>query len=138
MRVLEDYTAEWIYLDINLIVAVLLLTGQITVNGVFIQATGGFSIPLTGPIIGDRRIVGKSNSKILTFVVDSIDIVLALLLIFGQISVRGTLISSGHFTITVSGPIFGIPRTEVSEKLTKEFFDHFKVFLTSDGINNYR
>ncbi|MBW8350316.1 hypothetical protein K0H71_12790 [Bacillus sp. IITD106] len=128
---MDNHTAEWIYLDINLITAVLLITGQLTMDGIFILPTGGFSIPLQGPITGGRRLVGKSNSKVLTFVVDSIDFILALLLIFGQISVRGTLISSGYFSIVVSGPIFGAPKTEVSEKAKEEFFEHLEVFLKS-------
>ncbi|MBS4218183.1 hypothetical protein KHA96_07650 [Bacillus sp. FJAT-49711] len=49
---MEKDTAEWIYLDINLIAAVLLITGQLTMNGIFILPTGGFSIPLQGPITG--------------------------------------------------------------------------------------
>ncbi|MCR2822644.1 hypothetical protein [Lederbergia panacisoli] len=138
MKNLEKDMAEWIYLDINLIAAVLLITGQLTMDGMFIQATGGFSIPLQGPITGGRRVVGKSNSKILTFVVDSIDFILALLLIFGQISVRSTLISSGYFSIIVSGPIFGIPKTKVSEQATKEFFDHLAIFLKANGLDHHR
>ncbi len=129
MRVLDKNTAEWIYLDINLIAAVLLITGQLTMNGIFIQPTGGFSIPLQGPITGGRRLVGKSKSKVSTFIVDSIDFILAILLIFGQISVRGTLISSGYFSIIVSGPIFGASKTEVSEEAKKEFFEHLGVFF---------
>ncbi|OAK75496.1 hypothetical protein ABB05_01970 [Lederbergia galactosidilytica] len=132
MRVLDNHTGEWIYLDINLIAAVLLITGQLTMNGIFIQPTGGFSIPLQGPITGGRRLVGKSNSKVSTFIVDSIDFIIALLLIFGQISVRGTLISSGYFSIIVSGPIFGAPKTEVSEEAKKEFFEHLGVFFKGE------
>lgn len=119
---MENNTAEWIYLDINLITAFLLISGQITMNGMFIQPAGGFSIPLQGPITGGRRLAGKS--KIATIVIDSIDLILALLLIFGQISVRGTLIGSGFFSIVVSGPIFGVPKTEVAPETKKQFFDH--------------
>ncbi|WP_240702683.1 hypothetical protein [Priestia megaterium] len=38
------------------------------------------------------------------------DVVTAILLLTGHVS--GAFISSGRFTINVSGPIFGVPKTE--------------------------
>ncbi|MBS4218182.1 hypothetical protein KHA96_07645 [Bacillus sp. FJAT-49711] len=70
--------------------------------------------------------------------VDSIDFIIALLLIFGQISVRGTLISSGYFSIIVSEPIFGAPKTEVLEEAKKEFFEHLSLFLKANGLDYHR
>lgn len=96
-------------------------------NGMFVQPGGGFSIPRQGPMTGGRRITGKT--KVFTFVIDSIDLILALLLIFGQISVRRTLIGSVFFSIVVSGPIFGVPKTEATTETKKQFFDHLEDFL---------
>ncbi|MCJ7986054.1 hypothetical protein MUB16_22125 [Priestia sp. OVL9] len=48
----------------------------------------------------------------INIIIDMIDVFLAALLLNNQINVSGAFISSGRFTINVSGPIFGVPKTE--------------------------
>jgi len=94
---------------LGLITAILLLTGQITIFGIFVRP-GRFSLSLGGPITGGSRLEGIDNQGIGKLVINFIDIILATLLILDEINVTGTFISSGEFTINVSGPIFGYPR----------------------------
>lgn len=94
---------------LGLITAILLLTGQITIIGIFVRP-GRFSLSLGGPITGGSRLEGIDNQGMGNFVINFIDIILAILLIIDEINVTGSFISSGDFTINVSGPIFGYPR----------------------------
>ncbi len=94
---------------LGLITAILLLTGQITIIGIFVRP-GRFSLSLGGPITGGSRLEGIDNQGIGNVVINFIDIILAILLIIDEINVTGSFISSGDFTINVSGPIFGYPR----------------------------
>lgn len=94
---------------IDTVAAVLLLTGQITIVGVFIRP-GRFSISIGGPIFGGRRLEGKNHSRAGGIVIDMIDIFLAILLLNDEINVEGIFITSMDFTLNVSGPIFGFPK----------------------------
>lgn len=108
--------------------AVLLLTGQITVGGVFL-ASGAIWFSLSGPILGSVRTEGKSpNSNV---IVDGIDIITAFLLILGQITNTGPWISSSHFNLVVSGPAFGnnnVPVPIGSSKISDETQVFFRDF----------
>ncbi|MED2970708.1 MULTISPECIES: hypothetical protein [unclassified Fictibacillus] len=94
---------------LNLATAALLLTGQITIIGVFVTP-GGFRPSLAGPLTGDTRLEGINGNQAATTLIDVIDIGLAILLIADQIRVTGSFIGSARFTINVSGPIFGVPK----------------------------
>lgn len=94
--------------SLDLITATLLLTGQITIFGVFVRP-GRFSLSLGGPLFGSARLEGKNQALLGDIIINFIDVILAILLIIGKIHVTGTFVSSGEFTINVSGPIFGYP-----------------------------
>lgn len=97
--------------NLDVVTAILLLTGQITIIGVFVTP-GAFRISVGGPITGTSRIEGKDGDAGINIIIDVIDVILAALLLNNQINVSGAFISSGRFTINVSGPIFGVPKTE--------------------------
>jgi hypothetical protein len=97
--------------DLDVVTAILLLTGQITIIGVFVTP-GAFRISVGGPITGTSRIEGKDGNAGINIIIDMIDVFLAALLLNNQINVSGAFVSSGRFTINVSGPIFGVPKTE--------------------------
>jgi hypothetical protein len=97
--------------DLDVVTAILLLTGQITIIGVFVTP-GAFRVSVGGPITGTSRIEGKDGNVGINIIIDMIDVFLAALLLNNQINVSGAFISSGRFTINVSGPIFGVPKTE--------------------------
>ncbi|WAH36956.1 hypothetical protein [Alicyclobacillus dauci] len=63
--------------------AILLLTGQLTVSGVFL-ASGAMWFSLTGPILAYISSEGKTPHA--NALLDGIDIITALLLILGQIT----------------------------------------------------
>ncbi|PFL01895.1 hypothetical protein COJ01_07980 [Priestia megaterium] len=97
--------------DLDVVTAILLLTGQITIIGVFVTP-GAFRVSVGGPITGTSRIEGRDGNAGINIIIDMIDVFLAALLLNNQINVSGAFISSGRFTINVSGPIFGVPKTE--------------------------
>ncbi|NGY86518.1 hypothetical protein F6Y05_16380 [Bacillus megaterium] len=97
--------------NLDVVTAILLLTGQITIIGVFVTP-GAFRISVGGPITGTSRIEGKDGDAGINIIIDMIDVILAALSLNNQINVSGAFISSGRFTINVSGPIFGVPKTE--------------------------
>lgn len=113
---------------IDIWLAILLLTGQLTVGGVFL-ASGAFWFALQGPIFGNVRSEGKTRSS--NLVLNGIDVITALLLILGQLTNTGPWITSGLFNPVVSGPAFGnsaVPVPITSSKTgmkAKEFFDDF-------------
>ncbi|WP_391540476.1 hypothetical protein [Priestia megaterium] len=97
--------------NLDVVTAILLLTGQITIIGVFVTP-GAFRVSVGGPITGTSRIEGKDGDAGINIIIDMIDVILAALLLNNQINVSGAFISSGRFTINVSGPILGVPKTE--------------------------
>lgn len=103
--------------------AILLLTGQITVGGVFFSP-GAFSLSLSGPFTGFGA-VGADEAA--SFVLDGIDVITAFLLIIGQIQVMGAYITAGRFTIVVSGPPFGAGRIEGYTPRAMDFFSDFRL-----------
>jgi hypothetical protein len=112
--------------SIDIVAAILLLTGQITVTGAFVSPNG-FWLSMTGPVFGGVRLTGKN--VVSDAVLDAVDIVTALLLILGLITVSGPWISSSSFNLTVSGPIFGVTSVplpiDISESV-REFSRQFR------------
>lgn len=119
--------------------AILLLTGQLTVGGVFFSS-GAIWFSLIGPIFGNVRIEGTSSES--DAAVNAVDIITALLLILGQITNTGPWITSGRFNLTVSGPAFGnsnVPVPYNPFKLSKKargFFDDFYKEVVNRELNN--
>ncbi|WP_228307217.1 hypothetical protein [Priestia sp. J2] len=114
--------------NLDVVTAILLLTGQITIIGVFVTP-GAFRVSVGGPITGTSRIEGKDGDAGINIIIDMIDVILAALLLNNQINVSGAFISSGRFTINVSGPILGVPKTEpaLSELNQSSQFFHLTV-----------
>jgi hypothetical protein len=108
------------FLDVATVL--LLLTGQITIGGVFI-APGGFALSLSGPITGSGAVGKTAQAKL---VLDGLDILTALLLVIDEINVIGTYITAGRFTIVVGGPPFGLDKTEAYAPTALEFFDDYR------------
>lgn len=105
---------------IDIWIAILLLTGQLTIGGVFV-AYGSIWFSLTGTIFGSVRTEGETPNA--NVVVDAIDIITALLLILGLITNTGPWISSGRFNMVVTGPVFGYDEVPVpinSSKISKK------------------
>ncbi|EKN64564.1 hypothetical protein P9E76_06885 [Schinkia azotoformans] len=111
--------------EIAIVTAVLLLTGQITIIGVFVTP-GGFRASLGGPLTGASRIESKTGSQTVNLIIDIIDIVLALLLIGDELRVTGSFIAPGSFTINVGGPIFGVPMPEPNLPTMKNEYRFFQ------------
>ncbi len=109
---------------IDTVAAFLLLTGQVTISGVFVRP-GRFSVSIGGPIFGGRRLEGKNHSRAGSLVIDIIDILLAIFLLNDEINVEGTFISSGTFTMNISGPIFGFPKVIPALPNLKNDFQFF-------------
>jgi hypothetical protein len=107
--------------------AILLLTGQITIGGVFL-APSNFALSLSGLFTGSGA-VGKSERD--NVVLDGLDIITALLLIVDQLQVIGTYITAGRFTIVVGGPIFGSAKVEGYTPTARQFFRDFGSILVS-------
>jgi hypothetical protein len=121
----EKQTIGTIQREIDIITAILLLTGQITIIGVFVTS-GGFRISVGGPLTGSSRLEGKSGNQTINTIIDGIDIITAILLLSGEIGVTGTFVSAGRFTINVSGPIFGVPKSEPSLLGLEKDFNIFR------------
>ena len=91
--------------SIDIITAILLLTGQITTTGIFFVPEG-FYLGSTGPILGGVRSTGQSGSA--SVILDVVDVLAAVLLIMNVIRVTGPYITSNRFFLVFSGPLFGI------------------------------
>lgn len=126
----EEHIIATLQRDINLAIAFLLITGQLTIRGVFVTS-GGFSITLTGPIVGGHRTEGKPGFPIANTIIDIIDIVIFLLLIIGKISIIGVLVGPGRLTFTVSGPIFGEPFPEPSLPIVRESLQYYRQMIST-------
>ncbi|SFU86677.1 hypothetical protein SAMN05421543_1112 [Alicyclobacillus macrosporangiidus] len=110
-RMREKALVSGILRAIDIWIAILLLTGQLTCGGVFL-ASGAIWLSLAGPITGSTRMEGQGDGA--GFVLDAIDVIIALLLITGQITNTGPWISSGKFNFVVTGPVFGNPNIPVA------------------------
>ncbi|WP_394231984.1 hypothetical protein [Niallia oryzisoli] len=109
----EEHIIASLQRDINLTLAFLLLSGQLTIRGVFVNS-GRFSISLSGPIIGGARTIGKFGDDVTNTIIDIIDAILSILLIMDEIRLVGVLVGPGRVSLTVSGPMFGDPLNEPS------------------------
>lgn len=114
---------QTIYRGIDILTAVLILTGQITNRGVFISGEQ-FSLPFAGPITGRTRKVSTIPQG--NLILDTIAIIAAFLLILGEVNVIGILFASGGFTLVVSGPPFGAPKTEAYVPEAISFFSEYR------------
>lgn len=121
--------------DISVVTAALLLTGQITIKGVFLTP-GGFRLSLAGPLTGSPRLEGKNGNKSITFLIDILDILIAILLIKHYLVVEGTFIGSSEFTLIVSGPIFGMPFPEPSLPDLKRDYNFYKKIVSNQFFVN--
>lgn len=90
-------------------VAVLLLTGQITTSGVFIMPDA-ISVSCSGPIFGGNRLQGRN--KVSQIALDGIDVLLALLLILGEVTIIGPWVGYQVLSIVVGGPPFHFKRRD--------------------------
>lgn len=90
---------------VDVTTAALLLTRQITTNGIFL-VPGGFYLAATGPVLGGVRSIGVDLPY--TAVLRAVDGLLAILLILQVIRVTGPYITTQRFFVVFSGPIFGI------------------------------
>lgn len=120
-----------VYQAIDFSAAILILTGQITSTGVFVSPSG-FWLSLTGPILGGTRLQGSNFAS--TAVLDAVDVVAALLLIMGQLTVTGPWITSGSFNLVITGPAFGVLRVPVpvtESKPPSEFCEQFRQIVVT-------
>ncbi|TCP59617.1 hypothetical protein EV586_101846 [Tumebacillus sp. BK434] len=96
---------------IDLSVAALLLSGQITIRSVIVSPSEEIRLNVTGPIFGGGRTVAKGNRGDVDLIIDAANIVAAYLLILNQINVSGVFLQSQRFTMTLGGPVLGSPKT---------------------------
>ncbi|MEH7383696.1 hypothetical protein V7138_24785 [Bacillus sp. JJ1533] len=115
--------------DLNIVTAGLLLTGQITIIGVFITPPE-FSLSLSGPIFGRARLEGKNGNEISTAIVDVIDVIIAILLLVDAIRVIGSVFGPSRFSINVSGPIFGAPLYEPTLPILKQNYRFYRKIVS--------
>ncbi|MGE8203716.1 hypothetical protein ACQKP0_04065 [Heyndrickxia sp. NPDC080065] len=120
--------------DISLVTAVLLLTGQITIRGVFVTSKA-FRLSLGGPLTGTPRTEGVDGNKIATAFIDVFDIIIAILLIKGLIAIEGTFVGASEFTLLVSGPIFGMQIPEPSLPHLRKDYSLYKKVTRQFHIN---
>jgi hypothetical protein len=115
--------------DLNLSIAFLLLSGQVTIRGVFVTP-GGFTIALSGPIIGGSRTEGRNGNTSINTIIDLIDVIISILLIIDEIRLIGVLVGPGRLSLTVSGPIFGEPLNEPSLPVARETYQFFRKMVS--------
>jgi len=89
---------------IEVFIAILLLTGQISTTGVFIVPEG-LALSASGGIFGFPGLRGRSPE--LSTDLDFLSVISALLLIYGQVRVLGPYVSGSGLFIVYSGEIFG-------------------------------
>ena len=115
--------------DLNLSIAFLLLSGQVTIRGVIVTP-GGFTITLSGPIIGGSRTEGRNGNIATNTIIDLIDVIISILLIIDEIRLIGVLVGPGRLSLTVSGPIFGEPLNEPSLPIARESYQFFRKMVS--------
>ena len=115
-----------IYQTIDITTAVLLLTGQITIRSIIFTTGGEARITVAGPIFGIERTEARPEVPGAAAVIDGLDVILALLIILGEMQVSGLFISQQRFALQISGPPLGSPRYEAYVPQTREFFDAYR------------
>lgn len=113
--------------SLDILTAVLLLTGQLKITSVFLSSQS-FGLSLSGPITGYAA-EGKIPSADLAL--DALDVITALLLITDQINVVGPFIGARTISIVVSGPPFGYAKLTGYLPQTQEFFTDYRARLMS-------
>ena len=127
----EDYQViATLRRDLNLATAFLLLSGQITIRGVFVTS-GALSFSISGPIFGNTRLEGKSGNNLTNIVIDIIDVIIAILLIMDEIRLMGVFVTPNKFSVTVSGPLLGEPLTEPSLPILRENYRFFHQIVSN-------
>lgn len=124
-----DFIPQGVLRGLDVIVAILLLTGQISIGGVFF-AGNGFALSLSGALTGAEVLTTDLQAS---WVLEGLDVIAAFLLILDEVHVVGTYVTASRFTIVISGPPFGVPLTEGYLPRTKEFFRDFRDFV----LNKY-
>ncbi|MFA9556948.1 hypothetical protein ACERII_06580 [Evansella sp. AB-rgal1] len=108
-RTLE--TISRIHRNLAIITAILLLTGQISIMGVFVTPRG-FRVTMAGPITGLSRIESKTGNIFVNVGISVINILIAKMLLMEQFSITGSALTPQGFTINAGGPILGVPRVK--------------------------
>ncbi len=126
----DEYVIASLQREINLAIAFLLLSGQLTIKGAFVTS-GGFSISLSGPIIGGRRIEGKPGYPVANTIIDIIDVIISILLIIDEIRLISVLVGPGRISLIVSGPIFGDPLNEPSLPIVRESLHYYRQMIST-------
>jgi len=108
--------------DLNLLAAFLILSGQVTIIGVFVNP-GEFSVSFGGPITGGFRLESKFGDTVSNIIIDVIDVIIAVLLIIDELRLSGTFITQSRFSIVFTGPIFGHPVIEPTVPILKHNYD---------------
>lgn len=111
-----------VYLGIDLLTTLLLLTGQIGIGAVFITHDS-FGLSLSGPFTGSGS---KPRTPQAELVLDELNVITALLILLDQIHVIGSFLTVGRYTLVVSGPPFGQPKNEAYLPKTRKFFADFR------------
>ncbi|WP_338472119.1 hypothetical protein R4Z10_05060 [Niallia sp. XMNu-256] len=126
----DDLVIASIQRDLNLTIAFLILSGQLTIRGVIVTS-GGFTISLSGPIIGGARTEAKSGEVAINTLIDTIDVITSILLILDEIRLIGVLVGPGRLSLTVSGPIFGEPLNKPSLPIERESYYFFHRMIST-------
>ncbi|MDQ0255306.1 hypothetical protein J2S74_002688 [Evansella vedderi] len=132
-----------IHRNLAIITAILLLTGQITIMGIFVTPHG-FRVTLAGPITGLRRIESPTGNPIVNLIISLLNIIIAKLLILDQFNVTGSALTPDGFTINCGGPILGLPRVTPKIPDFNNYLDNFhklvcKYFdLDPKVVNKYK
>ncbi|MCD8511593.1 MAG: hypothetical protein LRY73_18185 [Bacillus sp. (in: Bacteria)] len=117
-------TVRVIHRNLALIVAILLLTGQLSIVGVFVSPRG-FRFTLAGPITGLGRIQSKTGNVAVNLIISFLNIIIAKLLILDQFNVSGSVLTPDGFTINVGGPIMGLSRVTARIPDFNNYLDNF-------------
>lgn len=117
-------TVRVIHRNLAIIVAILLLTGQLSIVGVFVSPRG-FRFTLSGPITGLGRIESKTGNIVVNLIISILNIIIAKLLIIDQFNVSGSVLTPDGFTINVGGPILGMPRVTARIPDFNNYLDNF-------------
>ncbi|WML43007.1 hypothetical protein RCG20_14375 [Neobacillus sp. PS3-40] len=129
----ELQTVRSIQRTIDIIIAGLLISGQITIVRIIVEP-GGFALSAGGPLTGRSRLEGKLGSKTLSLLIDISDLLLAILLISDQTNVSGIFIGPGRFSFNITGPIFGVSKNEPSLPNLERIFTQFR-WIVSEHFN---
>ncbi|MDQ0190025.1 hypothetical protein JI721_09905 [Alicyclobacillus cycloheptanicus] len=95
---------------IDISTAILLLTGQLSTTGIFVYPQGLY-VSVTGPIFNGQRLFGLGDGA--SAALDAVDVIVALLLILGELRVYGPFPGPHILSLTITGPPLGITAVPV-------------------------